>query len=542
MGAPGELRRGREFLDTSGWADAYTCLAAADRESPLEVEDLERFAIAAHLIGREDDCEVIRTRAHHEWVRRGEWARAARCAFWLAFEYLLKGEPARCSGWLARGRRLVRDGAMDCVEQGYLLVPSALETMFGGNAAAAQADFVGAANIGERFGDADLMTLSGLCRGQALIRLGKAADGVAALDEVMVTVTSGEVSAILSGVVYCAVLLECRSIFDVRRAREWTVALSRWCERQPDLVPYRGQCLVHRSEIMQLQGEWPDALREAQEACERLSGGPAVGLAFYQLGELSRLRGDFDDADGAFRQASRSGPEPQPGLALLRLAQGQIEVAATAIRRVVDQTQDLIGRAHLLGAYVEIMLAADEVALARAAANELSEIAAELDAAFLHAVSAHAGGAVRLAEGDGRTALAELRRAWVTWQELDAPYGAARARVLMALACRQLGDEDSAMMELDAARSVFGQLGAEPDLAQVERLSQRATPRTASALTSRELEVLLLVAAGKTNRQIGAALLISDHTVRRHLQNIFVKLDVPSRAAAAAHALRHKLI
>ena len=198
--------------------------------------------------------------------------------------------------------------------------------------------------------------------------------------------------------------------------------------------------------------------------------------------------------------------------------------------------------AHLLGAYVEILLAADEVALAGAAADELSEIAAELDAAFLHAVSAYAIGAVRLAEGEGRAALAELRRAWITWQELDAPYGAARARVLIALACRQLGDEDSAAMELDAARWVFGQLGAEPDLARVEGLSRKATPRTVSALTSRELEVLALVAAGKTNREIGSALLISDHTVRRHLQNVFVKLDVPSRAAAAAYALRHKLI
>ena len=307
MGTPGERRKGREFFDTSAWADAYACFAAADRGVSLEMEDLERFAIAAHLVGREDDCEVLWARAHHAWVRRGESARAARCAFWLAFDYLLKGEPARCSGWLARARRLLGDGAMDCVEQGYVLVPPALETMFGGDAAAAYADFELAANIGERFGDADLTTLSGLGRGQALIRLGQPAEGVVALDEVMVTVTSGGVSAILSGVVYCAVLLECRSIFDVRRAREWTVALSRWCERQPDLVPYRGQCLVHRSEIMQLQGEWPDAVREAHEACERLSGAPAVGLAFYQLGELSRLRGDLVAAEGAFVRASRSG-------------------------------------------------------------------------------------------------------------------------------------------------------------------------------------------------------------------------------------------
>jgi DNA-binding CsgD family transcriptional regulator len=400
--------------------------------------------------------------------------------------------------------------------------------------------------IGERFGDDDLVALGLLQQGQALVRLGRAAEGLRLVDETMVAVTAGELSPIVAGIVYCDTIAFCRDVYEVRRAREWTAALTRWCEQQPQMIAHQGLCLVHRAEIMTLGGAWREALEEAQWASTRFSEGAfnqrAIGHAAYRRGEVHRLRGDYEAAEAAYRESSRLGREPQPGLALLRLAEGHREAAAAAIRRALSETSRQLSRAAMLPAYVEIMVAAGELDEAASASRELEEIGERQKNDALAAMSAHAQGAVELAKGDASSARISLRRAWRAWDDLGAPYEAARARVLAGLACRALGDEETAVLELAAARAIFAELGAAPDLTAVDANLGRRDERATHGLTARELQVLRLVAAGKSNREIAAELVISHHTVRRHVQNIFSKVGVSSRAAATAFAFEHDLV
>jgi DNA-binding CsgD family transcriptional regulator len=539
------LTLGREAYDRLAWRDAYVHLSAADQQESLGAGDLDRLARAAYLTGHIDVANDAWERTHHAFLGRGETAPAVRCAFWLGLTLVQRGEHARGGGWLARAQHILEDTALDCVEQGYLRIPMALQTLEGGDPETAYRSFVEVTELADRFGDADLLALGRLGQGRSLVAQGQAAQGLALLDEAMVAVTTGEVSPLATGIVYCAMIIVCRAIFDLRRVQEWTAVLSRWCATQQDLKPYRGQCLVHRSEIMQLRGEWTDAMDEVREASEHLSdppGDPVLGMALYQQGELLGLRGEFARAETCYREASGCGHTMQPGLALLRLVQGRLDDAAAAIGRTVTEAEGVVERSRVLAAYVEVKLAAGDVEAARAAVDELDEIAAAFESPYLRAVVGYARGCVLLAAGDPGAACVALRRAWVAWHELEAPYEAARVRLLMARACRQLGDHDTAEMELDAARRVFEQLGAVPALEQVRELIGRAVPPSAGGLTPREIEVLRLVATGATNREIADNLVISDKTVARHVSNMFTKLGLSSRAAATAYAYEHDLI
>jgi ATP/maltotriose-dependent transcriptional regulator MalT len=547
MGAAEAVERGREAFERAAWGEAYAHLSAAARADAVAPEDLQRLAVAAALTGRDAESAQAWEHAHHALVRAGDVPAAVRCAFWLALGLLQRGETARGGGWLARAQRQLDACGQTCVEQGYLLFPQGFQQFMAGDPAAAHTTFGQAAVIAERFGDADLATLARHGQGRALLHLGETAQGAALLDEAMVAVIAEETSPVVSGTVYCSVIEACQEVFDVKRAHEWTAALSEWCAGQPDLVPFRGQCLVHRSQVCLLHGQWLQALDEVRAACARLADPPgqtALGMARYQQADLYRLRGEFDAAEAAYRTASEHGHVPQPGLALLRLAQGRLDAAVAAIRHAVDGAgEDHLARTRLLAACVEIMLAAGDVTAAREAADELARIAEDLDAPLLEATAAQAVGAVRLAEGDAAAALPALRRASTRWWELEAPYETARVRLLIGRACEQLDDTGSAELEWDSARKVLEQLGAAPDLARLDELSRpamRAAPP--GGLSAREVEVLTLVAAGKTNQQIATELVLSEHTVRRHVQNIFTKLDLSSRAAATAYAYEHDLV
>jgi DNA-binding CsgD family transcriptional regulator len=536
------LGRARQSFAQKAWAEAYRLFESADREAPLGPEDLEQLATAAYLMGRDVESEAFRERAHHAYLERGDREGAARSAFWLAFGLYQRGAMAPASGWQARVERLLDEGALDCVVRGYLLIPSAIQHIVQGDPAAGHAVFDQIADIARRFGDPDLTSVACHGRGRALIRLGRISEGVARLDEAMVAVVAGEVSSLLAGDVYCSVLEGCQEIFDLRRAYEWTTSLARWCATQPDLVRYRGECLLYRAEVMQWRGLWNEAAQDAQAACELLESRPAAGAAFYRLGEIYRLRGEFHKADAAYARANERGRKPQPGLSLLRLAQGQIDAAAASIRSVLADTRARPARARALVAAVEILLAAGDRAQARAAATELSEIAGTVGAPLLSANAAHATGAVLLAESDAASAATSLRQAADLWRNLEMPYEEAHTCLLMATVCERRGDEDGRRLELDCARTLFARLKADACLARIAEQANRGTRQALGPLSDRESQVLRLLAAGKTNRDIAEELFISEKTVARHVSNIFDKLGVSTRTEAAAWAYQRNLI
>ena len=545
VGSVPDLERGRQLFAQADWRDAHDALTAADLVTRLRATDLELLARAAYMLGRDDDYVSALERAYRAHLDVGAPMSAVRCAFWIGHSWFFRGQAAPAFGWFARAERLLDRGQRDVAERGYVLVGDMLDHLTKGDATGALAAAAEITDVGERFGDPDLVALGMMEQGHALVRLGRAEDGVRLIDETMVAVTSGELSPIVAGIVYCNTIAFCRSVYQLRRVREWTVALTRWCARQPDMVAHKGLCLVHRAEIMTLGGAWEDALEELRRVGEQFTQGAlnrlACGEAAYREGEVRRLRGEFALAEEAYRRASGLGREPQPGLALMRLAQGKLDSAAATIRRAVSESSRGLSRVALLPAYVQIVLAAGDIDAAAGACRELDEIVAQQGSEAIDAMSSHARGAVSLAEGDAQAALAALRRACKAWQQLEAPYEAARSRALLGRACRLLGDEDSAALELQAAREAFTELGAQPDVAAIEPAAPTKDSAAVHGLSPREKEVLRLVATGQSNRQIATALVLSEHTVARHLQNIFAKLGVSSRTAASAFAYEHDL-
>jgi DNA-binding CsgD family transcriptional regulator len=530
------LTTAREAYGRRAWAQAHDLFGRADAAGPLTAEDLERLAVAAYMLGLDDQRLEVLARAHHAHLDAGDRTAAVRAAFWLGVHLILRREPGRASGWLNRAQRLVEHETADCVERGYLSSADALRGMAAGDWRAARAAAVHAVDVGERFGDPDLVALGLIDLGRALIEEGLVPAGLGTLDEAMVAATAGQLSPVATGLVYCSVIQGCRATYEVARAREWTVALTDWCAQQPDLVPFTGTCLVHRAEILQIRGAWGEALAEARLARDRFrqrQDWRAAAEASYRCGEILRVRGDLADAERAFRDASRHGREPQPGLALLRLAQGRVDAASAAITGALDVATGWVERAGLLPAYVEIELAAGALDRASAACDELDDIARRNGRTMVLASAAQARGAVELAGGEARAAAALLRRATRLWLELEAPYEAARARLLVAEACRSTGDDETAGLELEAARDELMRLGA---------ATGRAGAAGRHGLTPRELQVLRRIATGESNKAIALGLGVSRRTVDRHVSNLYAKLHVSSRAAATAYAYEHELV
>jgi DNA-binding NarL/FixJ family response regulator len=548
------LQRGRAAYARREWGAAYAALCEADHAAPLELEDLELLVWSAGLVGRDDEFVKGLERLYEVHVHADRHEPAAKIAFWLGFRLISMGESARASGWMVRCERLVEHVGSESVVRGYLLFPVCRRHFAAGDYEAAHAAALQAAAIGERFHDRDLCVIARSFLGRVLLGQGHIERGLAVLDECMLAVSGSEVSPHTTGLVYCIAITNCHRVYALERAREWTSVLTSWCESQPELVTFATSCLVHRAELLQLSGAWGEAIEEARRAAERVlptMSPQDAAAALYQQAEIQRLRGDFASADELYREASQRGREPQPGLSLLRLAQGKIDAAGTAIRRVLAAATDPLDRARLLPAFIEILLAHRDLEAAKKGSDELQAIAAKCGTEVLGAMAAHARGSVLLAEGDAQGAVAPLRLAFQVWQQVGAPYIAARIRTELARACRALGDEESARLELDCARKVFERLGAAADVAAVDAASSSArAPATfkskldapAHGLTPRELEVLRLIASGKTNKLIAKELFLSEKTVDRHVSNIFAKVHVASRAAATAYAYENKLV
>jgi DNA-binding CsgD family transcriptional regulator len=528
------------------WESAYRDLSAVLADGEPSVDDLDGLATAAYLTGRDEEGFGLWARAHRACLDAGEVPRAARFGVRLAHCLAFKGDLARARGWVGRTRHLLDDAKAECAERGHLEHAAAmcriLET---GDVAGAHAGFVHAMETAARFEDRELDTLARIGLGRCRIYLGDVAEGLRLLDEAMVAVEGREISPVAVGDAYCTVIDACHELFDVPRFEGWTESFTAWLGSHAGLTVYGGHCSLHRAELMLFRGDWAGAATEADQAVSRLNRPRnllTLGGAHYVRADVHRVRGEFDAADGDYRIAHEHGCEPHPGLALLRLAQGRTDLAGAAIRRLEAEVAEPVVRARMLGAFAEIVLAAGDGAAAGAAADELAAVARAQGSQYLVAAAAHARAAALLAAGEARSALVLAREAWRHWSELRTPYEGARTRVLLAEACRVLGDRETADLEQEAARRAFLELGARPDADRVAPAPATTVDRSPGPLSAREAEVLVRVACGGTNRAIARHLRISERTVASHVSHIFTKIGVASRAAATAYAYEHRLV
>lgn len=526
------LTDARRAYDARAWARAFEAFAAEDAERPLVTEDLEFYAVTAAMLGRYDDYFAIRERIYRELLDRGDGLGAAGSAIWIGIQRIVMGDLGTGSGWIGRAARLIAEDGTDSVPAAYLVVSEGFAAAGAGDPDRAALLCADAAEAGRRLRDADLVSLALHQQGLFLLQAGRADEGLAALDEAMVGLAAGELSPLVTGIVYCGVIGGCWSVYELGRAHEWTRAMGAWCEAQPELGNFTGECRVRRAELKLFDGAWQEAIEELADVSERDVW--TSGTATYVRAELDRLQGRSDEAEEGYAEAARLGFEPQPGLALLRLARGSTQAAAAMVRRCLAEMHEPAKRIELLAAATDVLLAVGAPAAAADVVDELGAAAERNGGQIVVALHQHALGAVRLAEDDAAAALPPLRSALRTWVREGTPYQEARTRALLAAACRALDDRESADRETATARRLFEELGAWPDAA---RLADRG-----DLLSPRELEVLRLVATGATNKSIAAELVLSERTVDRHVSNILGKLGVPSRAAATARALERELI
>ncbi len=549
------VEHARALIDRRRWWDAYQMLSRLDSRSALGGQDLEELAVSAFLCGRRRDSKHAWLRAYQIHLNDGDPRAAALCAIRIGLGQISTGELAEASGclpasltscaaWVANASSLLADGD-EGVEHGYVLIPVAYEQLaIGGDLDAAAADSDRAVEIARRYGDPDLLVLGLTIQGRAMVRSGSIERGVVYLDEAVMVVEAGHVSPSIAGIALSSAIEAASEIFDTTRFGEWAGAFGRWRDLQEGMLAFQSRSLVYQATFDELQGRWDEALDAAVHACKDLFADPdpaAAASAHYRQGDLLRLRGDLQKAEVAFREASRRGLDPQPGLALLRLANGDVEAAVASIGRALGETRNLLKRAAMLPAHVEILLAAGNRTAASEAADELEKAADAYSTPVLEAAAHHARGAVLLAEGDPHAALGGLRVAVRVWSHLGLPYEEARTRCVIAECCRMLGDDDASSLELGIARGIFSAPGAGPDLVRVDSLLATQPP-SSHGLSNRELEVLRLLAQGMTNKEIAEKLIVALRTVDSHVSNIFTKLGVATRSAATAFAHRQGLL